>query len=90
MTTLHLVSCPLPLGSETAAQLDAALSPEDSVLFMGNGIYAAATLTLPVSVYVLEADIRATGLQPMASIRVIDYDGMARLCEQHERSVAWS
>lgn len=91
MSTLHLVSVNLSGRTELTAQLRAAVSADDSILFMGNGIYSLTTLPdISGRSLALHADVAATGFSPCNSVELIDYATLIRLCEQHEHSLSWS
>ncbi|MDO8329376.1 MAG: DsrH/TusB family sulfur metabolism protein [Fluviicoccus sp.] len=91
MSTLHLVSVNLSGRTELTAQLRAAASADDSILFMGSGIYSLTTLPdLSGRLLALHADVAASGFSPSNRVALVDYATVIRLCEQHERSLSWS
>jgi sulfur relay protein TusB/DsrH len=91
MSTLHLVSVNLSGRTELTAQIRAAASADDSILFMGSGIYSLTTLPdLFGKLLALHADVAATGFSPCSAVALVDYATVIRLTEQHERSVSWS
>lgn len=92
MPCLHLVPVNVRLFPELASQLQAALGPGDSLLLTGSGLYGAGFLPLPETVrcFALHADAAAGGFSPPPGVELIDYAGMVRLCEAHERSLSWA
>jgi sulfur relay protein TusB/DsrH len=91
MSILHLVSVALTRQPEVAAQIDSAVHAQDSVLFIGAGIYSLSSpVAWPERIYVLQADCSASGIQPPAHVTRIDYPDMVSLCERHERIITWN
>lgn len=92
MTTLHLIASRLSAHSELAQQLQQALSNDDSLVFMAQGIYSITSLPLSYSqrMYVLAADVAATAINVPENINIIDYAQFVALGARHERSLSWS
>ena len=91
MATLHMMSGQLSPHSETWHQLQAMLSADDAILFLGAGLYNLARLAaLPHAMYVLQTDVTATGFQPAACVTVIDYEAFVGLGVRYERSLSWN
>lgn len=92
MSTLHLISGNLSQNTEQAQQLQHALSVDDALLFMAQGIYNVLNVPLLYSqtIYILASDVATTGIQPPPTVTVIDYGRFVALGVQHERSLSWS
>ncbi len=89
MATLHLISGNLGERPADLERLRAVVSPEDTLLLLGPGLYAAVALAgtgLPL--HALHADIAATGHLPPA-VDAIAYADLVSLVERHEHSIAW-
>lgn len=83
MSTLHVINKALtPLH----------ISPDDTILYIEEGVYYQAPKQHSNSVhpnYVLEDDLKARGLAAMEGITVVTYSGFVRLCEQFDKVVSW-
>ncbi len=92
MATLHLISCNLTLHPEIAQQLQQALSADDALLFMAQGIYTLLTMPLSYSqaMYILTSDIMTTGIQPPPTVTAINYGQFVELGARYERSLSWN
>lgn len=90
MATLHLISCRIEYASEPWLTLQSALSGDDAVLLLADGIYNQlwpSKLTQPV--YALSADADATGFSPATPVMLIDYERFVELGVRYERSLDW-
>lgn len=88
--TLHLVN-KAPDQPRFVACMQA-LSSHDVVVLAENAVLACADsgLTLPEHWLALEADVEARGLQSVCErARLIDYDGLVRLTENHHKIITW-
>lgn len=89
MATLHLISANLGERPAELARLRAVARPEDCLLLLGPGLYAAALLAgMPTPLRALHADIAATAYLP-PGVEAISYTDLVRLVESHEHSIAW-
>ncbi len=90
MSILHLVSVNLQHRPELTDLVRQSAAAEDSILFLGEGIYSlAAPLALPGRHFVLSSDAAASGFQPVSPSRLTDYAGMLQLSLEHERCITW-
>lgn len=72
---------------------------EDPILLVEDGVYAALTehpshITLIQNAnifYVLQADVKARGLEKLAltDVELVDFAGFVALTEDHEASMTW-
>lgn len=93
MATLHLIHCNLRTRPELAQQLHSALSADDALVFLAQGIYSLAppTVLYQQPVYVLASDIALTGITvPTKLAQVIDYAEFVVLGARYERSLSWN
>lgn len=76
----------------------ALLAPRDSLVLMGDGVYAALDKTaacdklcsLDIDIFVLESDARLAGVCiATPGIQLINMDDLVRLTEQFPRQQAW-
>jgi len=87
MATLHLVN--------KARALEACLraaAPEDAILLLEDGVYAAATgVAADRLLHALDVDVAARGLQTRlrGRVQVITDDVFVALVEQHQPVVTW-
>ena len=87
MATLHMVS--------TAAALAPCLevaADDDTILLLGNGVYAAVTALAPSrALLALQADVTARGLGRRLgqAVREIDEHELVTLAVAHEPIVSW-
>lgn len=90
MSTLHLISGNLRARPADLARLSAIIAADDSLLFLGPGIYSA-DVPLPTAVarFVLQTDLNATAY-PVRDASVISYAELVGLVERHERSLNWT
>lgn len=74
------------------------LSPQDDLLLIEDGVYAAlpgpvlASLgTMPIQIYALRQDIEARGLSAQISreITCVDYTEFVKLAVRHTQHFAW-
>jgi tRNA 2-thiouridine synthesizing protein B len=73
------------------------LRPEDALVLLGDGVYAAVELTEALSllratgakIHLLRSDATAAGIAVAASIEDIDMDGLVALTERFPRQLAW-
>ena len=75
------------------------LAPEDALLLMSDGVYAAlagseaasALAASGVAVYVLAADAQAAGVHKRlaSGASLVDYAGFVELSERYPRQQAW-
>ena len=86
MSLVHLVS--------RASALDACLryvGPDDAVLLLADGVYAAAQARASKAVVAaIEADAAARGIRLEPPVRAIGYDGFVALVVAHDASVTWT
>jgi sulfur relay protein TusB/DsrH len=91
MATLHLIHTNLMTHPELAQQLANALSVDDALLFLAQGIYSlAAPFAFRHAMYVLKSDLQLTGLPLPDIIHAIDYDEFVNLGVRYERSLSWN
>lgn len=92
MATLHLIHTNLMTHPELAQQLSNALSVDDALLFLAQGIYslAAQPFAFRQAMYVLKSDFQLTGLALPDTIHIIDYDEFVSLGVRYERSLSWN
>jgi sulfur relay protein TusB/DsrH len=92
MATLHLIHTNLMTHPELAQQLNNALSVDDALLFLAQGIYSLVTppFAFRQAMYVLKSDLQLTGLQLPDIIHPIDYDEFVNLGVRYERSLSWN
>ena len=84
MAVLHLLANPA-----AAASCVAAARAGDSLLLLGDGVFALATLDTPARVGVLRADAEARGVVAPASAQRISYAEFVEWVVACERSVTW-
>ena len=65
------------------------LNADDQVIFLGDGVYVAATATF-ANVQVLNEDLMVRGLSHLERVRVIDYTELVQLCAEHTPCVSWN
>ena len=86
MSLLHLVS--------QASALDACLryvGPDDAVLLLADGVYAAAAArTVEATVSAIEDDAKARGVKIELPVESVSYDGFVDLVAAHDASVTWT
>ncbi|USE39183.1 sulfurtransferase complex subunit TusB [Endozoicomonas sp. SCSIO W0465] len=92
MSTLHTANKP---GQAIALCLRA-VARGDSVLLIEDAVYellspATRLKALPdgCSVYVMDIDARARGVEVLAPFEVINYDRFVSLCVGNEKVVSW-
>ena len=95
MATLHLIHTNLMAHPELAQQLRNALSVDDALLFLAQGIYSLVTppFAFRQAMYVLKSDLQLTGLllpELPDIIHAIDYDEFVSLGVRYERSLSWN
>ncbi len=93
MATLHLIHCNLSTRPELAQQLQSALSADDALIFLAQGIYslAAQTKVYQQPIYVLVSDTALTGFTvPSQIAQIIDYAEFVALGVRYERSLSWN
>lgn len=93
MATLHLIYGNLGTRPELAQQLQSALSVDDALVFIGQGIYSLAVQTVLYrqSVYVLTSDVALTGVVLANTLaQTIDYAEFVALGVRYERSLSWN
>ena len=94
---LHTLS--LPPNSELLESCARLISDEDSLLLLGDGIYASVVGskylnlldTINCKIYALKEDCDLAGLENKISKRVaiIDYNGFVSLSAEHEKHIPW-
>jgi len=87
MATLHLVN-----HAEVLADCLALAGPEDAILLLENGVYAALAGQAPDRrLCALEVDVRARGIASRVAghVDVIDDVGFVALVESHKPVVTW-
>ena len=86
MSLVHVVS--------RASALDACLryvGPDDAVLLLGDGVYAAAAARETKAVVAaIEDDATARGIQLEPPVKAVGYDGFVDLVVAHDASVTWT
>lgn len=92
MATLHLIHANLMTHPELAQQLANALSADDALLFLEQGVYSLAAQPLAICqpMYVLKSDVQLTGLKLPDTIHIIDYNEFVSLGVHYERSLSWN
>ncbi|MBP80161.1 MAG: hypothetical protein CL926_12930 [Deltaproteobacteria bacterium] len=85
--TLYLVfSSP---HSPTAKLSLSVVGKNDTVLFLGDGVFHASTITEPeFHCFFLENDIQVRGLE-VPTDRCIGYDAFVGLCEEFDNVISW-
>lgn len=85
-----------PFTSTSLMSLLDILQSEDGVLFTQDASYILRHSSLlaglkgsNASLYVLEADVKARGLQVEQTIKTIDYDQMVELCLHYDKVISW-
>lgn len=89
---LHIVKHyqSLPEAMDYSAEGDIILLVEDAVYAALTGHRANGYLNQkPLSVYFLEADIKARGLVIESQYTIVDYSGFVELTEQNASSITW-
>ena len=89
MANLHLIAT--SPSATRLNELHAAMSSEDAVLFIEDGVYFAraseALATLPAcKVYFLSEDAQVRGIEVK---QTVDYAGFVELTTQYDRCVSW-
>lgn len=87
------------VGTQAFSQCVAQLRSDDTLLLMGNGVYAALAASpaagqlqqCGAALYVLAEDARAAGVlnQLAANFETVDYPGFVELSERCPRQLAW-
>lgn len=91
---LHIVSVS-PLASTGFADCLGMASPNDAIILIENGVYAAISPQIiapaPCPIFVLEADLTARGLtqQKLKNIKLVDYSGWVELTATFPKSLSW-
>lgn len=88
MATLHLVN-----RAAAWADCEPLLNPEDTVLLIEDGVYAALqALSASVQLQALEPDVCARGLvgRLPPNVRLASFDDFVRLVVDHDRVVSWT
>lgn len=97
---LHTVN-KSPLTHQTLSECLTYATAGSSILLIEDGVYGAldntqssnlikSALTNGISVYVLEADANARGLQQIISgIKKVDYAGFVKLAAEHSHTQSW-
>ena len=101
MSTLHTVN-KSPFGNGSLLSCLKHCKPGDGVVFIEDGVYGAlagsglaATVrdsAGEVSIYVLDGDAKARGLEAgklIGDVTPIGYDGFVDLVAAHDRTLAW-
>ena len=98
MKTLHIVNRS-PEHPSTMARCLRFSSKNDSLLLIEDGVYFALASTLSkikqsldalnISLYALEEDLIARGIQADKSIQTVSYDGFVKLTATHSKSSSW-
>ncbi len=96
---LHTIN--KPAGHPPLLLAQAALNEGDSLLFLEDGVITLAKesqsaeqiaeLQAAHSIYAIDADIKARGLQERLPdwVTVINYDGFVQLTETHQQTLSW-
>lgn len=88
MATLHLLASP-----DATESCVAAASSEDSLLLLGDGVFALATLaqhTSDAAVGVLQADAESRGITVPAWVEPLSYADFVAWVVACQRSVTWA
>ena len=88
VATLHLVN-----RAAAWADCEPLLGPEDAVLLIEDGVYAALQGPPPgVQLHALAPDVQARGLggRLAPSVRLASFDGFVRLVAGNDRVVSWT
>lgn len=94
---LHTVN-KSPFNDQALASCLRLALPGSSIILIEDGVYAAlphsplAAQLMTHTVYILEADIKARGIDQniLPGITIVDYAGFVTLTTQHELIQAWS
>ena len=94
---LHTIS--LPPNSEILESCARLISDEDSLLLLGDGVYAGVIGskylnlldTINCKIYALKEDCDLAGLENKISkgVVIIDYNGFVSLSADHEKHIPW-
>ncbi len=88
---LHLIQRS-PFSSTTLSDCLNIIGSEDSLLFMQDGVYIQSHPLLPSinnTVFVLQDDLKARGLEKGSVGKSIDYQEFVQLCTQHGKVISW-
>ena len=101
MNTLHTIN-KSPFTHNTLMSCLAVCGPNDSILLIEDGAYAASRqspcspalrekIAAGIAVYVLQSDIELRGLQTavLDKIQLTDYQGFVRLSTEHRCTQSW-
>ena len=101
MSTLHTVN-KSPFASQSLQSALNHAKDGDAILMIEDGVYGAASGTQvadalkarggAVSLYVLEGDIAARGINAarlLEGVKSVDYAGFVGLAAEHDRTQAW-
>ena len=85
MATLHLLA-----AADAAASCLAALAPGDSLLLIGDGVFAQPAQTpVDARVGILGDDAARRGVVPRDGVRQLSYEDFVAWAVACERSVTW-
>ena len=101
MSTLHTVN-KSPFGNGALLSCIKHCKAGDAVLLIEDGVYGAisgsslanevASGLTDVSLYVLEGDVKARGIDAskiMGEVKTVGYDGFVELVAEHGRTQSW-
>ena len=89
--TLHLIQRS-PFSNSALKDCLNIFDPQDNILLMEDGVYGLQHPLLQqtqLTVYALQEDISARGLDSKDTIKEIDYCEFANLCSQHKHVISW-
>ncbi|WP_257295436.1 sulfurtransferase complex subunit TusB [Endozoicomonas sp. YOMI1] len=92
MSTLHTVTKPgqvMALCARAVVSGDSVLLIEDAVYELLSPPTGLNALPDSCSVYVMDIDARARGVEVSAPFEVIDYDRFVSLCVDNEKVLSW-
>ncbi len=101
MSTLHTVN-KSPFGNGALLSCLKHCNPGDAVLLIEDGVYGALSGSgvadavragaESVSIFVLDGDAKARGLEPgklLGEVGAVGYDGFVDLVAEHDRTQSW-
>ncbi|GMG88306.1 sulfurtransferase complex subunit TusB [Biformimicrobium ophioploci] len=88
---LHIVN-QSPFRNTALAECAAVFAESDTLLLTEDGVYALLAMDKLApfsSIYVLESDAVARGIDVQSPAKTTDYDGWVNLCTNHMPIVSW-
>lgn len=86
--TLHIVNRS-PYSANALIDCLASFAEGDALLLIEDGVYALGTEIAAKTIYCLEVDAQARGLQIPENVEAIDDARWVELCTQHKPIVSW-